>query len=77
MGGETKTPYTMNPENPADKMEVTTEEKDLGVTFSRDFKFSTQVAKAGNKGNQVIGAIRRSFRYMDKNMLTQLYKVLV
>ena len=40
-------------------------------------KFSTHVAKAANKGNQVIGAIRCSFRYMDKDMLTQLYKALV
>ena len=38
--------YTMNPEDPADKMEVTTEENDLGVTFSRDLKLSTHVAKA-------------------------------
>jgi len=69
--------YTMNPEDPADKMEVTTEEKYLGVMFSRDLKFSTHVAKAANKGNQVIGAIRRSFRYMEKDMFTQLYKALV
>jgi len=69
--------YNMNPVDPAAKMEVTTEEKDLGVTFSRDLKFSTHVAKAAKKGNQVIGAIRRSFRYMDKDMLTQLYKALV
>ena len=65
----------MNPGNPADKMEVTTE--DLGVTFRRDLKFSTHVAKAANKGNQVIGAIRYLFSYMDKDMLTQLYKALV
>ncbi|KAK2145379.1 hypothetical protein LSH36_683g03062 [Paralvinella palmiformis] len=69
--------YNMNPGDPADKMEVTTEEKDLGVTFSRDLKFSTHVAKAANKGNQVIGAIRHLFSYMDKDMLTQLYKALV
>ena len=47
--------YNMNPGDPADKMEVTTEEKNFGVTFSRDLKFSTHVAKAANKGNQVIG----------------------
>jgi len=45
--------YNMNPGNPADKMEVTTE--DLGVTFSRDLKFPSHVAKVANKGNQVIG----------------------
>ena len=73
-GGETKTAYTMNPVDLADKLKVITEEKDLGVTFSRDLKFSTHVAKAANKGNQVIGAIRHSFRNMYKDMLTQLYK---
>ena len=47
----------MNPGDSADKIAVTTEEKDLGVTFSRDLKFSTHVAKAANKGNQVMTKI--------------------
>ena len=37
--------YTMNPEDPADKMEVTTEENDLGVTFNRDLKFSAKLLR--------------------------------
>ena len=39
--------------DPADKLEVTTEEKD-GVTFSGDLKFSIHEAKAANKGNRII-----------------------
>ena len=57
----------------------TTEEKDLGITFTKDLKFTTRihVAKAANKGNRVTGAIRRSFRYIDKDMLSHLYKALI
>jgi hypothetical protein len=53
------------------------EEKDLGVLFSTDLKFSRHIAAAANKGNRVVGAIRRSFRSMDKQMFMQLYKSLV
>ncbi|KAK2148442.1 hypothetical protein LSH36_497g01010 [Paralvinella palmiformis] len=51
---------------------VPTSWKDANVTPI--FKKGT---KAANKGNQVIGAIRHSFSYTDKDMLTQLYKALV
>lgn len=53
------------------------EEKDLGVIFTTDLKFSKHIGAAANKANRVVGAIRRSFRYLDKNMLTQLYKSLI
>ena len=58
-------------------METTKEEKDLGVTFTKDLKFSNHIARAANKGNRVTGAIRRAFRYMDKDMFSQLYKALI
>ena len=69
--------YSMNPDDPEDKMETTKEEKDLGVTFTKDLKFSNHIARAANKGNRVTGAIRRAFRYMDKDMFSQLYKALI
>ncbi len=53
------------------------EEKDLGVIFTPDLKFTRHVAMAANKANRVVGAIRRSFRYMDGAMFVQLYKALV
>ena len=51
--------YSMNPDDPDDKMETTKEEKDLGVTFTKDLKFTNHIARAANKGNRVTGAIRR------------------
>ena len=53
------------------------EEKDLGVLFTEDLKFSKHIGAAVNKSNRVVGAIRRSFRYLDKAMLVQLYRSLV
>ena len=47
------------------------------MTFTKDLKFSNHIARAANKGNSVTGAIRRSFRYMDKDMFSQLYKALI
>ena len=69
--------YSMNPDDPEDKMETTKEEKDLGVTFTKDLKFTKHIARATNKGNRVTGAIRRSFRYMDKDVYSQLCKALI
>ena len=58
-----------------DTMDTTPEEKDLVNTISSHVpQFSSHVAKAAKKGNRVLGAIRRSFRYMDKEMLLHLYK---
>ena len=37
----------------------TTQEKDLGVTFSADMKVSEQCGIAGSKGNQILRLIRR------------------
>ena len=53
------------------------EEKDLGVAFTKDLQFTNHIARAANKGNRVTGAIRCSFRYMDKDMFSQLYKALI
>jgi len=46
------------------KLEYATEEKDLGLKFTPDLTFSRQVAMAANKANHVVGAMRRSFRYI-------------
>ena len=37
---------------------TTTQEKDLGVTFSADMKVSEQCGIAGSKLNQILGLIR-------------------
>jgi ribonucleases P/MRP protein subunit RPP40 len=59
------------------KLEVISEEKDLGVIISNTFKVSKQCAKAANKGNQILGLIKRTFISKEKNVLLNLYKALV
>ena len=41
----------------------TTQEKDLGVTFSAELKVSEQCGIAVSKGNQILGLIRRTIMY--------------
>ena len=59
------------------QVQAVSEEKDLGVTFTPDLKFSKHIASAANKASRVVGSIRRSFRYIDKSMLVQLHKSLI
>ena len=55
----------------------TTQEKDLGVTFSADMKVSEQCRIAASKGNQVLGLIRRTITYKEKQLIVPLYKAIV
>ena len=55
----------------------TTQEKDLGVTFSADMKVSEQCGIADSKGNQFLGLIRRTTTYKEKQLIVPLYKAIV
>ena len=55
----------------------TTQEKDLGVTFSADMKVSEQRGIAASKRNQIIGLIRRTIMYKEKQLIVPLYKAIV
>ena len=55
----------------------TTQEKDLGVTFSADMKVSEQCGIAASKGNQILGLIRRTITYKEKQLIVPLYKAIV
>ena len=55
----------------------TTQEKDLGVKFSADMKFSEQCGIAASKGNQIIGLIGRTIMYKEKQLIVPLYKAIV
>ena len=59
------------------KLDVTNEEKDLGVYVTPDWKSSTHVAKAAAKANSMVGWIGRTFSYMDCDMFRCLYPGLV
>ena len=54
-----------------------TQEKDLGVTFSADMKVSEQCGIAASKGNQILGLIRRTISYKEKQLIVPLYKAIV
>ena len=54
----------------------TTQEKDLGVTFSADMKVSGQCGIAASKGNQIIGLIKRTIMYKEKQLIVPLYKAI-
>ena len=56
---------------------VDTEEKDLGVKFHSSMKFESHISSVVNKTNQLIGLIKRSFSFMDKELFLKLYKSLV
>ena len=42
-------------------LECDTEEKDLGVTFDADLKFSTHIRNIAAKANSRVGIIKRTF----------------
>ena len=46
-----------------------TEEKDLGVIISEDIKVYKNLAKNVKEANKILGMIRRTFSYMNKEML--------
>ena len=52
-------------------------EKDLGVHVDPSLHFSQHCAKAASKANQIVGLVKRTFSYMDIEMMTQLIKGLI
>jgi hypothetical protein len=61
--------YEMNGEN----LDAVDEERDIGVTVTRDLKPSAQCAKAAGTARAVLGQISRSFHYRDKKTFVKLY----
>ena len=58
-------------------MDITTSEKDVGVIIDNKLSFDMPIAEKVNKANSVVGAIRRSFEYLDKDTFKKLYIALV
>ena len=54
-----------------------TEKKDLGVIFEKDLIFGPHVQSATNKANIMLGIIRTTFSFLNKDILLQIYKTLV
>ena len=55
----------------------TAQEKDLGVIVDSGLTFSEHIATQVNKANRILGLIRRSFEWTDKDTVKTLYKSLV
>ena len=53
------------------------DEKDRGVIFDKDLSFDTHIQKCINKANQMIGLIKRTFSYLNKDTFLKLYKAMV
>ena len=53
------------------------EEKDLGIIMSEDLKWTPHIANAVKKANRMVGLIKHTFTYMNKEMFLVLYKTLV
>ncbi|CAM4404156.1 unnamed protein product [Caretta caretta] len=59
------------------QLEVTEEEKDLGVLVAHRMTMSRQCDMAMKKAKEVLGCIRRGISSRDKEVLVLLYKALV
>ena len=69
--------YKMNVNDSTCKVKECKEEKDLGVTFDDNLSFDNHINNCINKANKMIGLIRRSFSFLDKDIFCKLYKALV
>ena len=56
---------------------ATTNEKDLGVQIDNDLTFSAHIQAQISKANGVLGSIRHTFKYIDQNSFSLLYKSLI
>ena len=61
--------YTMSDQ----ELEVSAEEKDIGVTVTSTMKPSAQCCKAARVANVVLGQIARAFQYRDRHVFKRLY----
>lgn len=52
-------------------------EKDIGVTIDKHLNFENHIQLQVNKANQIVGLVRRSFKYLDKKTFCLLFKALV
>ena len=61
----------------SDKLTSVKEAKDLGIKVSDDLKWTKHITMCVKKANRMIGLIKNTFTYMDKDMFLVLYKSLV
>jgi hypothetical protein len=69
--------YVMKIKDDVQKLNVCHEEKDVGVTFDCQLSFDPHIQRVVSKANQMLGLIKRSFTYLDKDTFLKLYKAFV
>jgi len=69
--------YTMMENEKVITLEVTEEEKDLGVWTDDELKFVKHIENAASKSNQILGLIKRSFVYKNGEVMKKLFTSLV
>ena len=52
-------------------------EKDLGVIITKDLKSENNITQCVKAANKMLGMIKRTFSFMDKDMLVQLIKTFI
>jgi len=55
------------------QLEVTEEEKDIGVIMSKNLKPSAQYAKAARTAQTVLSQVSRAFHFRDRHIFVKLY----
>ncbi len=58
-------------------LDTTTLEKDLGVHVDNQLKFDQHTEKQVNKANKILGLIRRSYTFLDRDSTVTLYTSLI
>ena len=69
--------YKMKLGNDLVNVDSCNEEKDLGVSFDTDLNFDGHINRVVSKANQMLGIIKRSFEFLDKDIFLKLYKSLI
>ena len=59
--------YNMKMKGENSQLQKCEDEKDLGVIFDKDLTFDTHIQNSINKANQMIGLIKRTFSYLNKD----------
>ena len=69
--------YTIDSDGKETELTKCTEEKDLGITIDEELSFDVHIKDITTKANQLLGVIKRTFTFTDKDVLIRLYKGLI
>ena len=58
-------------------LEETELEKDLGINVDPRLSFTKHIEIQTNKANKILGILRRSFTYLDQDIVLSLYNTLI